>query len=547
MTKFIKILLNISMLLIFVVMQNEKSFAFNPNLICPPCLNCTTNFEICTNPPFAKEINGIYQECPIISGFSYGGVGYYFDIFFKIRKCYCDGDTINEIFINKIELYPPIDCSSLPKDMVINKAIQQLLYESWNIFNMGIYNTQFKVSINLPKCWACSYGPPPSYGKYELIATDCSPSTCCKTTYTMQMNDGSGTPPNRVIIISKTTIPPPDQTACSGSGGTGYYLQCNDICANNDIPTGPLFSGFERPLCSDDNCSYEWINTPETGIIKTFTLQQKNINQPSGWDYYCNVWFETRRNCIINGYVTNEIRISKIDILENDASKSDFEILKLAYRRLLRKAGDMFGWRPDNLNGGDTVNVVLRIPECWTRINNELLIPCNNISCCNEQYRIKRIGTPFVYRVNTSSGLSGTTGNCVSPCSTMCDAIDFLVEDLVYKISIGESEKDLKLEQNHSYVIPNPTRGTADIYLECELKGKLDLRISNSTGNLVQKQTKLKNSIKSVFEIEASNLANGVYYYQFILENNVIEKVVLLSASSFSGRGKSNPYLFILI
>jgi hypothetical protein len=105
----------------------------------------------------------------------------------------------------------------------------------------------------------------------------------------------------------------------------------------------------------------------------------------------------------------------------------------------------------------------------------------------------------------------------------MCTAINFAWPEEVYKISTGEKTDNIRNE-NRCYVVPNPTSKSTNIYFENELKGKLELKIYNSIGEVIHTQTLFKNNFISFFEIDASRLNNGVYFFKLILNNEQIEK-----------------------
>lgn len=240
-----KIKLILSLLIFFCFILPKPTISAE----CEPCdENCT--WQAPYNPPYSY---GPENERHVVSGLTYGNSTCYFEVRFKMSECYCP-ELKRELFIESIELFGGGDCGNIPKDMIISRAIQQLLYESSVIFDIDNPGYPFDITIKVPSCLKKSFT--------SIYLDDCN-DDCCETVYTLQLTGNQDQPPNSVVVLDKTRNDP--EAYCPGL----TQNQCQNVCESNDVPLGPLFPDYQFSCPSGDPCETEWDTRPK---VQTFTI-----------------------------------------------------------------------------------------------------------------------------------------------------------------------------------------------------------------------------------------------------------------------------------
>lgn len=466
---------------------------------CEPCDdNCT--WQSPYNPPYSY---GPENERHIVSGVTYGNSTCYFEVRFKMSECYCP-NLKRELFIESIEFFGGGDCGNIPKEMIISRAIQQLLYESSVIFDISNPGTPFDIVIKVPSCLKKSFT--------RIYLDDCN-DECCETTYTLQLTNEQGQPPNSVVILDKTTNDP-------GANCPGLIeSQCQNICETNDVPLGPLFPDYNFSCPSGDPCETDWDTRPK---VQSFTIGNCTFA----------AYFYTRDNCYdynLQRYL-KEIKIQKVVLVTPGCSPlpSNATILNTAWKKIL--------YNPERWGFSFTNNHILihnRMYECWININNRLLIPCNQYACCwyshwirrDENFPDYRYFTQFLYN-NISSDYSDNFSNCENGCSNYCDAafVGYDIE-LFPRLSTSEDEGPLTINPEYVLINPNPADNLLKISINSRIKTEYVLTITDILGNIVFKQNGQKERGIAEFSVDLQKFKSGTYFYHVLFgyDKNLIK------------------------
>ena len=462
---------------------------------CEPCDdNCT--WQSPYNPPYSY---GPENERHIVSGVTYGNSTCYFEVRFKMSECYCP-NLKRELFIESIEFFSGGDCDNIPKEMIISRAIQQLLYESSVIFDISNPGTPFDIVIKVPSCLKKS--------STRIYLDDCN-DECCETTYTLQLTNEQGQPPNSVVILDKTTNDP-------GANCPGLIeSQCQNICETNDVPLGPLFPDYNFSCPSGDPCETNWDTRPK---VQSFTIGNCTFA----------AYFYTRDNCYdynLQRYL-KEIKIQKVVLVTPGCSPlpSNATILNTAWKKILREPERWFSLDPQGY-----VLIHNRMYTCWININNRLLLPCNQYACCWCSHWIRRTGTYPEYEYRAMKEKPGdipapeppsNNEYCENGCSDYCSSANIGNNVLLSRINSYLEESNISFNEEYFIVNPNPAENILKISMNLGIKNEIDITISDILGN--KKYFMQFNREKGLNEIiiNLEEFNPGTYYYFIKYINN---------------------------
>jgi len=173
-----------------------------------------------------------------------------------------------------------------------------------------------------------------------------------------------------------------------------------------------------------------------------------------------------------------------------------------------------------------TIKVV--IPSCWTDFNNGTVsIPCSYTDCCTFNYTLYTTGT-LIY-VSASSYVQNSV-TCGTDCISICGS-NYLIGAGDYLAKVKTLENNTESENNLSnklLVKPNPSTGLSTIEIESESMGRLTLKLLDLQGREVQKIDRFKSGKSLSLQLDGTNLAQGTYTLQLIIENQVIATTNLI-------------------
>lgn len=105
-------------------------------------------------------------------------------------------------------------------------------------------------------------------------------------------------------------------------------------------------------------------------------------------------------------------------------------------------------------------------------------------------------------------------------------SVDYYFIEVVNTVGIQEvDELTFSISQNS----PNPVKNYANITYNMPNYGNVSVQVRNILGEVVQSEVVNAQKGKNIFRLDATSLANGVYFYQFSLENKVVTKKFIVN------------------
>jgi hypothetical protein len=452
------------------------------NAIVFKAADCSTPSLDCT-----PWLDPVYpNDCEFLT---YGDCNY--EIYYKTRECTVGNYTYKQIRIYRIEIYP--DGGTCPdNNILMNWAIQWMLYLSpWRL---GISDPQNEFEVNLitPRCvYRDTVSGPPV--RYRIVG--CADS-CCSSTFTMQKVD-------TVMVI---------QDSKNDFTGSPCYIgpnfsNCQYNCVNSNFFDGTVLD-FRYSLDCEDPCPEIKF---ETWGYKTLPVTIKD--GPLSHNYYLN--YGSR---ICNDIP--ELTITSLFDLKNIRYDFTLEaLMNAAIKKLLSETENIF-------NTPLPCTVVVRNPQCWNDITYNASYPCGNTTCCATTYTVYEFNnTIYADTIRHYDGVNPY--QCPDGCNDLCGAniiVNEVVPDMYNPTYIYEDEIS---NDSEIKILPHPANGKTEIIYTSTIEGDLELILYDILGNEVFRLIKNKNSRTLNFDIDVSNLSNGVY--QII----IVKKGILLIKNNF--------------
>lgn len=408
--------------------------------------------------------------------------GQVWKINYKYRECDNGmGGTYKEIKLESLTLLSGTATGTTQALML--KAAKKLLWMSPDLFTNATGSGGWDVRISTDCCWK-THQTVINNVTHETREM-CTTQTCCKYTYHVQpVSNGSFEVTSTTAGTSNCTLP----SDCAGASG------CNNICGYGYIPSNTNITP-EGNACNP--CEDTFIPNPNNKVEFT------NVNSSKIKAYYSYL------TCNDTLYVT----LTEIDYTSGIVDPDD---IKTAIGKSIKAAVLANTWLPSNC----TIKVML--PTCWKTLlpGENATKPCDYTTCCTFFYNISISGTSVT--VNSSSVI-GNTILCTTydDCFNLCNE-DYQVGDgLLTKFGNKTIETEFNLNDK-LLVKPNPTTGLSTIEIESESMGKLTLKLLDMQGREVQKIERLKSGKALSLQLDGTNLAQGTYTLQLVIENQII-------------------------
>lgn len=105
-------------------------------------------------------------------------------------------------------------------------------------------------------------------------------------------------------------------------------------------------------------------------------------------------------------------------------------------------------------------------------------------------------------------------------------SVDYYFIEVVNPVGIDEvDELTFSISQN----IPNPVKNYTTISYNMPNYGNVSVQIRNILGEMVINDVISAQEGKNTYRLDATNLSNGVYFYQFSLDNKVVTKKFIVN------------------
>lgn len=416
-----------------------------------------------------------FAECPYCDTVPRTGIVAYATPYHNVRVSYssyfCSPST-RIVTIDKLEDFL---CEG-DVNLSLNLAIRQLLQDSRTLFGINHIpqpNTSIQVTIKVHCCWALHTPacPPQTF-------IPCSSEYCC-VTYTIAWDQ------NDKAYISQMSA---NGGTCTQQNCSGCTFVCNELSNFNLNETLVVYGYF--------SCFECWTDVTDA---------HSNYSTCSDVDFHWN-------SCSSTTYEAH------IDLIEYTGT--EFNGKQDAIHAVLKWLGTSNGL----VDGDYTFRIYM--PACMRQITTGgppyFLIECSEYCCVG------------VYSVTVSNYGTTVTVNShtVSSSNVICDPnsnCNYLAcnDDNIWNISgalrTTSTEGNRINNQNiSSFVRPNPTTGTTDIYLESDIKGILTLDITDIAGKSILKLDINKTGIEGIFHFDAAKVENGMYNYRIMQDGNNI-------------------------
>jgi hypothetical protein len=105
-------------------------------------------------------------------------------------------------------------------------------------------------------------------------------------------------------------------------------------------------------------------------------------------------------------------------------------------------------------------------------------------------------------------------------------SVDYYFIEVVNPVGIEELDKlTFSISQN----APNPVKNYATITYNMPSYGNVSVQIRNILGEMVANEVISAQKGENTYQIDATSLSNGVYFYQFSLNNKVVTKKFIVN------------------
>lgn len=414
------------------------------------------------------------------------------EVFYDLWSC---GDSPDEIFTINLKGFN-IDCNgTMPSNDVIMKAIKKyLLTIAHPIANNGdIFPNGFKVEILAPSCYYLSEDLVGGYSSAsigDLTTPFQCDNTCCSNTYTLSAylytNQLSVTNVQRGTDINTSTT-------CSNTSTYDGY--CENACAANEIPTGPIT--FDTYGCSlpGTETPYLFGETLTNGYSPPRNYMSIVDFSSSGTNYYVQPRYIAGIN---NMGVENaaDMRNYLMDLINNRIS--------------------LFG-----VGASDVMN--LYINQCWSN-ENGTAYPCVT-NCC--QYKIEFIG--IMNDIIRITQISGGSTTCTSPCFDVCSSMMALNNQTIINAKKTFDEEDDSNIFENLRIVPNPSSGITNIEFKSEENGNVEMYIMTLDGQKIAVRQFAKESNIINYDFNTKTFSNGTYFVKILLngQQRITKKIII--------------------
>jgi len=384
------------------------------------------------------------------------------------------------------------------------------------------------VNVMMYKCWKT----------IGTIMSPCPGTTsddCCKTLYHVSP-DGTGN-----YTLSDKARTTPTLPSCS--------IPCEYDCGANDLPYGPIWHSSDASTCTSvDPCPtipwndmpHYWVENPYytiwipypqpptllcgPGCLESFTTHVYHYFNINETDYT----YVSYKKCTSG---EKYIRIEKIDcsyFLSIDPNYTIADLLYHAIRNTLYMANGYFEDHLDPWGNAGPFNYHILLPTCWQRIGT-WIVPCDQTTCCEHVYSVgydqSYIGPyPHGKIITNSTGLNPPY-TCPTGCWYMCNVLsnpDFLLLPNLNKISCDNLESSDNTMSPVLLVKPNPADDNIDISLNALSMGNTEFIISNSQGEIFDRQKMDKNSNNLKITIKTEKYPVGSYFINVLINGEKI-------------------------
>jgi|GEM_PF-3657794 len=415
-----------------------------------------------------------------------------YEVYFRTRTCIFENDTLRQIKIERLEIYP--DGGECPDDDdLLKQAIEWMLFTSpWKL---GITNplNEFDVSILIPACMkrVTVFLPPNDTERDKISICDFN-AGCCSATYTLQRVD------NYMYIRDSEIESSNDNITCVPGVNNDCEKICSTLSFNDDYQID-----FQFGLQCDYPC-------PNTEFSQQNTKLYSHTLGFGGnaCTYYIDYGI---REC----EDLDEIAIKSIGAFTGNKSywgMDDF--LNGAIQELLGNVYDIFGLTPP-------CNVVVRTHSCWRVTDDDIgwMYPCGNATCCSSTYSITSVGGTLYSSTITHD--PGTYMPCANDCANICDAHLMENEEVPFQDPTIIEEFKANYNIGDVQIIPHPASGNTEIIFYDKSNGEAEIVIYNFLGKKVYSYIEQKNSDKIIFNINASKMNDGIYYFNIKINNEI--------------------------
>jgi len=407
-----------------------------------------------------------------------------YEIYYKKRICINSSypyDTMYSLKIDRIELVPCPDCSGSEIDGdIIQQATEILLVWARGIFG---FTTAYSYTINIgiKSCIEIIEESNPTRYVYDFGECD---ECCCYMNYQL-ISQNSITS----VIWKENSV----ESTCENIGpGSDCEIVCDEL---DSVDLGPI-PFYHPPSCLSDVCQTNWTNTNDPMYIP-------------GSIGSCNytIFYE---QCEMEDELA--LRMVKI-VLGTEYSCNSYdvdEIFQDALKTLLADRAEEYDY---DLYLDD---YIFQSQSCWDRFDR-LLVPSNDNQCCSSTYTI--IWDNLLHKaIITDIDHNDPQASCTSPCGDICYAQD----NIEGSIPTMDVKTDFVNYDIKCYIKPNPATGETELHFISKLTGNIEFKVFNSLGNSIINLSKNKGSVEEIFKFDVKKLADGIYYYHILLDNQIV-------------------------
>jgi|GEM_PF-5024163 len=395
---------------------------------------------------------------------------------YKYRECSDgNGGTYKEFKLESLELLSGTATGTT--ETLMRKALERLLWMSPSLFTNCTGSNGWNVTVVTDCCWKTNTS---SGDKREI----CSTSTCCKYTYNVRPTSDGG------LEVNSTTA---SGGNCTLPNSCAAYSGCNNVCSYGQIPSNTR-------ITPDDN-SCNPCNLPFVPDSKNKVEFKENLKDVKAYYSYLT--------CNDTLYVT----VSEIT--------SDTNLTKDIVKKALGKS-----IRAALLANTGTTTIKLVIPSCWIKFTDKKATkPCSYTDCCTYYYKVQIFGSSISV---ITSRFESSAVSCNDQCVLLCDEFyEYEAQDYLPKAKSNSLDTEININDK-LLVKPNPSTGLSTIEIESESMGRLTLKLLDLQGREVQKIDRFKSGKSLSLQLDGTNLAQGTYTLQLIIENQVIATTNLI-------------------
>jgi len=358
------------------------------------------------------------------------------------------------------------------------------------MFDIANPLNEYNVSFLIPACMEGDSVWLPENGPKRYRISSCGDS-CCSVTYTLQRVD------EKMIIR--------DSEYDSGNDGiqciTGPQQLCEKVCSNLTFS-----DNHEIDFSYGLQCDYPCPNVD-------FNPQPKLYSHTIGsGETACTFGISYgTREC----EDLDEISISSIGpFTGNKTNWGMDDFLNGAIQELLGNVDEIFDLTPP-------CTVVVRTHTCWTMTQDNVgaMYPCGNATCCSSTYEIIELGGTMY-----SSTISHEPGGyvpCAFGCANICEAHLMINEQVPFMDPTNIQELNKSLNEEQIKIIPHPASGNTEMIFTDAVVGDAEILIYNSLGKQVYSTTYRKDFQLIKFNINLSNMSDGIYYLRIKVNGEV--------------------------